>query len=888
MINLLSSFRNTGFFIVIFWAFIARPAVAGTTGKITGIIVDKKTHEPLAGANVQIEGSSLGAASDADGYFVIVNVPVGTYVVSASMLGYRTVRKKKVAISSDFTTTVNFQLSPSVLESEESIEVVAQKPMVRRDQTASVAAYAGDEIRKMPVETYQDVLKLQAGVTTGADGALHIRGGRSGEITYVVDGVSVMDAYSGLPSVAVENNSIQEISLVSGAFNAEYGNAMSGVVNIITREGGAKWDFSGSAYSGDYISSHPAVFYNIDDRNPLATYNLDINAGGPLPLGFRIFSSVRYFYNDGWLYGRRDFIPSDSTNLNSENPDDWFIKQNGDSAAVPMNNMKRVSWTTKLSRRMGNAKISYKLLWNRADYREYLHLFKFTPDGNYNQYQEGFAHTLRLDYSLGTHIFGDVNLGWLRNDYRYSVFKNPLDPGYVHPNRLNIPGYRFYTGGTGMYYLKRRTETLSFNGSLSWQLNHVHLLKAGFDVERYRLKLRDFFIRAARDRNGIEVRPFKPEVPPTTDLGSNAYNKQPVQFSAYIQDKIELKSVVINAGLRYDFFDPKTRYPDNPGNPANGPKSQVAPNYKLSPRLGIAYPLTATGILSFSFGQFFQMPDFRYLYSNPGYKVAPGALRTTMGNARLKPQQTTIYELGLQQQFSQDLAADFTLYVKDIRNLIGQQFFRLDNDVSSKYVRYANRDYGRVNGLSVFLEKRFTGFWGATLNYTYQLARGNASDPNALFFDLLATPPRESPKKIVYLDWDQRHTLNGTFTIGRPGSWNISLIGSYGSGLPYTPSLQNQRTAFENSGRKPPVINFDLRASYGFNFLGRNLSLYALVYNLFDRLNENIVFEDTGRAGYTLQGQFVGNTGLYSRDEFFKRPDYYSAPRRVVIGVQLQ
>ncbi len=888
MINLLISFRNAGFLFIFVFAFIANLAIAGTTGKITGIIMDKATHEPLAGANIQIVGSSLGAASDADGYYVIVNVPVGMHVLTASMLGYRSIRKKDVNVASDFTTTVNFGLKPKVLESDETIEVVAQKPMIRRDQTASVVAYAGDEIRKMPLETYRDVLKLQAGVTTGSDGALHIRGGRSSEITYVVDGVSVMDDYSGLPSVAVENNAIQEISLVSGAFNAEYGNAMSGVVNIITREGGAKWDFSGSAYSGDYVSSHPTIFYNIDYRNLLATYNLDVSAGGPLPLDFRLFNSARYFYNDGWLYGRRDFIPSDSTNLNSENSNDWFIKQNGDSAAVPMNDMKRISWTTKLSRQIGSARISYKLLWNRADYRDYLHLFKFTPDGNYNQYQEGLVHTLRLDYSLGKRIFGDINLGWRRNKYRYSVFKNPLDPGYVHPNRLNIPGYRFYTGGTGMYYLKRRSESLSFNGSLSWQVNHVHLLKSGFDLEQHRLHLREFYVRAARDENGIEIRPFMPEVPPTTDLGSNVYDKRPFQFSAYLQDKVELNSVVINAGLRFDYFNPNTDYPVNPGNPRNGPKNTVPPNLKLSPRLGIAYPLTATGILSFSFGQFFQMPQFRYLYSNPGYKVAPGALRTTMGNALLKPQQTTIYELGLQQQFSSDMAANFTLYVKDIRNLIGQQFFRLDNDVSSKYVRYTNRDYGRVNGVSVFLEKRFTGFWGATLNYTYQLARGNASDPNALFFDLLANPPRESSKKIVYLNWDQRHTLNGTFTVGKPGRWNVSLIGSFGSGLPYTPSLQNQRTAFENSGRKPSTINFDLRASYDFLLWGRKLSFYTLVYNLFDRLNENIVFEDTGRAGYTLQGQFVGNTGLYSRDEYFKRPDYYSAPRRVVIGVQLQ
>ena len=605
-------------------------------------------------------------------------------------------------------------------------------------------------------------------------------------------------------------------------------------------------------------------------------------------MDLRLFVSGRYYYNEGWLYGRRDFNPVDSTDLNSENPDNWIIKQSGDSAIVPMNDARRLSFNTKISRNFGTVKVSYNVLWNRADYSEYLHRFKYTPDGNYEQYQEGIAHTLRLNFSLGKTSFGDISYGFRNNQYRYSVFEDPLDPRYVHPNRLNIPEYRFYTGGTGMYYLKRQTQTNTLNAGFTWQINKVHLLKVGTELDFYKLYLREFFIRPARDQNGVEIRPFQPEVPPTSDLGSNEYTRKPFELSFYLQDKIELNSVVINAGLRFDYFDANSTYPVNPGDPQNAPKERVKPKYQLSPRLGIAYPLTATGILHFSFGQFFQMPQFSYLYTNPNYKVAPGPLRTTMGNADLNPQQTTIYELGFQQQFAPDIAGDFTLYVKDIRNLIGQEFFRLDNDVSSKYVRYTNRDYGRVSGISIFIEKRLTDFWGATLNYTYQIAQGNASDPNALFYDLLANPPRESTKNLVYLDWDQRHTLNGTVTVGRPGKWNMSLIGSYGSGLPYTPTLQNQRTSFENSGRKPATLNFDLRASYSFAFMGRKLSLYTLIYNLFDRLNEITVYGDTGRAGYTLEGQFVGNTGLYSKEEYLKRPDFYSSPRRIVIGFELR
>jgi outer membrane receptor for ferrienterochelin and colicin len=879
----MTKFLQVSFFIVI----LSSLAMAGTTGKIAGKIIDKKSGELIIGANIQIENTAIGAATNLDGEYSIVNISPGTYTISVVMIGYKTVKTTNVHVRSDLTTIINFELIPTTLESSEIIEVFAQRPLIQRDQTSSLAEFSGEEIRVMPVETFQEVLSVQAGVTVGADGALHIRGGRASEVSYVVDGIPITDQYSGLPSVAVENNSIQELSLVSGAFNAEYGEALSGIVNIVTREGGEKWEFSGQAYSGDYFSSNKKIFYNIDKVQPAAIYNLELNGGGPLPLDFKIFTSVRLFKNEGWLYGRRDFNIADSTNLNSENREDWFIKQTGDSAAVSLNDFERFSISTKLSRQIGNGKLSYNLLWNNSNYQNYIHQFKYTPDGNYNQVQEGVSHSLRYNYAFSDKAFLEAGYGFKKNNYRFSAFKNPLDKRYVDPDRLKIAEFRFYTGGVGMAYLKRETQTHFFNTNFTWQINKEHLLKTGVAYEQNNLFLREFTIDAKRDNNGVELRPFQPYVQPTSTIGSNKYDVNPFKFSVFIQDKIELNSVVINAGMRFDYFDANAGYPVNLGDPTNSAIKAADPKLQYSPRLGVAYPLTATGILHFSFGLFFQMPPYQYLYTNPEFEVAIGSLASTMGNANLEPQQTTIYELGLQQQFSNDFAGDFTLYVKDIRNLLSQEIFRLDNDVSSRYVRYTNRDYGRVAGVSVFLEKRMSGMWSATLNYTYQIARGNASDPNALFFDLLASPPRESEKNIVNLDWDQRHTLNGTITLAQPGKWYMSLLGTYGSGLPYTPSLQNQRTSFENSDRKPASLNFDLRAGYDLKFSNYTITLFTLINNLFDTLNENIVYDDTGRSGYTLRGRFVGNTGLYDIGNFLNRPDFYTEPRRIVVGISI-
>jgi len=220
------------FFVIVFLAYW-NGVWAGTTGKIVGQVVDAETGEPLPGANIQIEGTPMGAATDEDGQFLIINVPVGTYTV----------------------------------------EVVAERPLVRRDQTASIAEFSGEDIRQLPVETFQEVLSLQAGVTVDPAGGIHIRGGRSSEITYIVDGIPITDEYSGLPSVSVENNVIEELRLVSGAFNAEYGKAMSGVVNIVTREGGNRWEVDGRGYVGDYVSSHRSIFMNIDNIKPSAIQN---------------------------------------------------------------------------------------------------------------------------------------------------------------------------------------------------------------------------------------------------------------------------------------------------------------------------------------------------------------------------------------------------------------------------------------------------------------------------------------------------------------------------------------------------------------------------------------------------------------------------------------
>jgi outer membrane receptor for ferrienterochelin and colicin len=247
--------------------------------------------------------------------------------------------------------------------------------------------------------------------------------------------------------------------------------------------------------------------------------------------------------------------------------------------------------------------------------------------------------------------------------------------------------------------------------------------------------------------------------------------------------------------------------------------------------------------------------------------------------------QTVIYEIGLQQQLSNDIGMDITGFYKDMRNLLGTEIIELYT-ATMLYARYVNRDYGNVKGVTLALKKRRTGCLSANIDYTYTIAEGNASDPNSVFLDNRTSPPRESEIKVVPLDWDQTHTLNFSVILSEPESWGLSLLARMGSGLPYTPSFQGIRTSYENSERKPTHMTFHLNAHKDFTLSKVAFTIFLKIYNMFDQKNEIIVYEDTGRAGYSLASFYAGDWRNYStRGDYLNRPDFYSEPRRIILGM---
>jgi len=879
-------------FITVFLFSFFTNSYCGTTGKLAGVVSDKNTNELLIGANILMVGTMMGAASDLDGNYFIINIPPGVYEIRASLLGYASIVIKNVRISVDQTTKINFEFTEEAVKLGDVV-VTAEKLLVRKDLTSTEAKVSGEQIALLPLEDVQSVVNLQAGVVDG-----HFRGGRKNEVKYLIDGVSVNDAFSGTSSLEAEVSTIEEVQVITGTFNAEYGEALSGVVNQITKIAGDEFYGAVSLYAGDYVSSRNDVYTNIGSVSPTDITNIQGSFSGPVPgleklLKFNL--SGRYLADNGYLYGQRQFNPPDSSDFSANNPDDWHIGATGDNKFVPMNISEKYILQGKLAIKVGSGRgIVLNAMYQNRDYRDYNHNFKLNPDGDYKRFQRSFLLSASYTHILSNAAFIDFIGSRFETTNKRYVYENPLDSRYVSPDRLRDSGNNaFLTGGTENWQFKQITTTYTGRTDLTWQINHIHQIKTGVEFQYHNLNYEDFQIVIDPSTGNT------PTLPKPGAFNYNTYNSNPYQIAAYIQDKIELDYLIVNFGLRFDYFEPDGEYLKDPNNIAvldqlqppfpDSLMEKASSKYQLSPRIGISYPITDAGAIHISYGHFFQIPPFEYLYRNPNFRIPltgnfPENIGNTIGNTNLEPQQTIMYEIGLQQALTSELGITLTGYYKDIRNLLSTKIYIKNN--FKKFSKLINQDYGSVKGITFTIEKRFTNYFSANLDYTFQVAKGNASDPNDAFNNAQASPPIEANKQLVPLDWDRTHSFNFVLTTGIPGNFIASFISQLGTGLPYTPSLQNQRTGLENSDKRPTFFNVDIYLIKYLKLFEKQLSVYLKVYNLLDTASEKEVFGDTGRAGYTLEltRSQEKPRGVNTIEEYYTRPDFYSAPRQIIFG----
>ncbi|MEW6509845.1 MAG: TonB-dependent receptor [Bacteroidota bacterium] len=861
---------------------------AGTTGKIAGRVTDAQTREGLPGTSIIVDGTHLGAAADVDGYYYINNVPPGEYTLNISLVGYQKAVVKSVSVRIDLTTTVDVKLNPTTIDVGEVV-ITAERPLVQKDLTSSSVTVSSDEIKLMPVENISQVINLQAGVIDG-----HFRGGRSNEVLYLIDGVSVTDPYNGGLGLTVENASVRQMEVISGTFNAEYGQVMSGVVNIVTQEGSPELHGSLSAYVGDFFTGHKETFPRLDAYGVPRTRNAQFTLSGPTYLvdGLTFFLTGRSLDQEGYLYGTRVYRTTDN------NP----YAPTGDGAPVSMNPGRRLSGTGKLTYGLAGTKISISSNYEKGWNKYYDHGYSWVPDGTTNHYHTSQVHNVQITHTFSPSTYSTLKYSYSFFDYRGYVYQDPFDPRYVDPDRGDPQSnYTFRSGGNHSGRYERNTRGNIVQWSLSSQISKEHKVSAGIEGQFHRLYSHGYNLKnitpSLYDSLGVPIFTAGYANPGTSE--NQSYLKKAKQVSAYLQDKIEYEIMIINAGVRFDWFDPASRYPadlrnpsHNPDFPGAGQLQRASKKYQVSPRLGVSFPITDQGIIHFSYGHFFQIPAFDNLYTNADYIVpqSSSSLSTVTGNPDLNAQRTVSYEIGLQQVLFEILALDVTAYYRDIRDYLGMEI--ISTYEGTRYARFINRDYANVRGFIVSAEKRFSNFFGAKLDYTFQIAEGNSSDPYTVYNNNQSDPPIETPKTVVPLNWDQRQTLNLSVTVGRLGDWTASLIGQYGSGYPYTEDTRvSQGIRFENGGTRPPFYNLDLRAEKTFPLFGLNVNAFLWVYNLLDIKNEFNVNGTTGRANIDLYARypFAGTIiGLNTLDQYVNDPTSFSAPREVRLGFSLE
>ncbi|KUK52549.1 MAG: Outer membrane receptor protein, partial [Marinimicrobia bacterium 46_47] len=496
---------------------------ASTTGKIIGQVRDARTGEPLVGCNIIIEGTYLGAASDMDGNFVILNVPPGEYMIRASMIGYAPQSLQNVSVSVDRTTNLDIEMRVEAVEGE-VVTVVADRPMIVRDRTSSASHVSADDIANMPIETVSEVIGTKAGIVDG-----HFRGGRKGETMYMVDGVPVTDPFTGNQGVVVDAGAVAELQVITGSFNAEYGNAMSGVVNIVTKDGSNTFSGNIHTYFGDYISDETDYFPHIDDINPLSIKNLQLSFEGPLVKDKLFFyTNMRYYTHEGHLWGQRRFDP-DNFFYHLESPDSVVVTDDyqtfmshmmsinpnyggdpandtltilyktGDNAWIPMNTSEELNFQSKLTWRINpTLRISYNFISNNlpnlfGDYiswTDYSHDWRYTPEGLNNKYSRALTHNINIHRGISSRSYLTFGLSRYSTNYHHYPFGPDeiinVDIINTATNNSGKPLNTFNVGGMENEYYERRLNMTSLKADYVNQITLHHEIKTGVEFKQTR------------------------------------------------------------------------------------------------------------------------------------------------------------------------------------------------------------------------------------------------------------------------------------------------------------------------------------------------------------------------------------------------------------------
>lgn len=875
-------------------ASVAGVGVAGTTGKLTGRVLNQK-KEPLTGVNVIVVGMPLGGVTDDEGRFTIINIPAGRISVKASLIGHTPVSLQNIEINADMTTRSDIELRESAVALEE-IVVSARRPIIETNRTSNIATVSREKLATLPVQELQDVVNLQAGVVDG-----HFRGGRIGEVQYQVDGVSVNNSYDNKSSLKLDRSLLEEVQVVSGTFDAEYGQAMSGVVNAVLKRGGDRFHWDAELYTGGPLYAADAGRL-IDDTSVrmLSQTSLQASVSGPIFVPrTRALMSFRYALSDDWIRGETRFNPSDrpDTVKSYVTGRDSLIRLDptGTGEQVALGYSNEWSGVLKLSNRsIRNVSLDWQGIVNITEARRNTWAYRLVPEGLKKQRTVSVVQGADWTHALSPTRFYTLSARQNYTDFEDFAFKDLWDPRYdaYGPPISYTSDYEYgaYVQGVDLDRFVQNTNGVVLKGSFVDQVTRQRQSKFGFEFQAPHIRfgapgyLQLYADSSTGGAQQIQRRTeYSPEFPGVVEY-------RPFIGAAFAQQELEWNDLTLRAGLRFEYFDARSTVPSDPANPANSidgvPQSvpvDATTKTSLAPRIGVSYPISPTASLFFAYGHFYQFPGLGDIFRNSDYNQladlqASSTEIPVMGNADIKPERTVQYQFGYKHAISEFLGLDVTTFYKDVRDLLGTKIIETYN--GAQYAQLSNVDFGSVTGITVTLTQRTRGALSTTLDYTWQAAQGNSSDPNETA--TRAAAGEDARPRSIPFNWDQRHTFNLTAVIAKPDRYTMSGILRLVSGQPYTPTLT---TGFSggletNSGRKPNSLLVDLRGEKPFGVGKSRARAFCRVFNVFDtRFFNGFVFPSSGDPYYS---RFPGKDEAQLND-----PTRFYGPRRVEVGLTL-
>jgi len=872
---------------------------AQNVGKIAGRITEKETGEPLPGANVVIEGTRLGAATDVNGEYFILNVPPGKYELRATMMGYEATRVVDVIVNVGRTTTINFELVDEILEMEEVV-VQAVRPDVEKDKTSTSSIVRFEEVEALPgMRDITDVINLAADVIDG-----HFRGGREGEEYYTLQGLGIVNPLDRSSAFEPIMSGVEEVEVITSGFGAQYGNAQSGVVNISMKEGNPEvWEtriesrmrvpgrkhFGPSVFNpeaNDYIrllvegdiwltgdpgADQTQPYYGSmasgltssfagDTTVQLAVaqalweqtkrdigrtygngidYSLEAATGGPINNRMRMFMALR-------SNQQKPVFPTEKPNVEYQGMGNIVTDLGGGKALRLSGGFTHLSDTVFPGE---NGVSGYqRWLWDRiTGIRERKRVnvqvgTRYTQTLSQSTFYELKLNSLFTNNKLGATPVPDVlpdsvNFNWVVGTLAY--------PNNNSPDRFDYQiGYDTFT--------EEKTRTISLDGGITSQITNAHLFNAGIQVNSYHIDVSNFLdVRSSRELE--------------------RYTADPLEAAAYVQDKMEFQGMIANVGLRLDlwysgvdyFTDLYTPFgdPDSLGrfDPSNAPKESPPVHVRLQPRIGVSFPISTETVFHLNYGAFMQRPSFQYIVSRRlGQRLNDPLI---LGNPRLEPETTNSYDIGVVQGLGEGFTLDISGYYKDVKNLVQQASF-IDERAGYQVNSYFNLDYADIRGFRIALSKR-RGALNGSINYQYSYATGKSATATAAtpIFNrdttgVVTTDLTNVPTRDILLDFDRTHNVVMTIGYVTGKEWgpsvlngnplsniNVSVRSTIRSGRPYT-SPSDIRLI--NVERAPMEYNTDLRFTKTVtDFMGVPATFYVEVFNLFNNriLNYDYLFD---------------------------------------------